>query len=710
MKPEPVKILIVDDVPANIVALSQVLRPLDVQVLSANSGAEAIGLLLRHKGIALILMDVQMPEMDGFETAELIRQDDDSCTIPIIFVTAISTEEKYIFKGYQTGAVDYLFKPVDGDVLVSKVRVFVELFEQQRQTLRALEEVKRIENSRTLLLDNAYEGIIGVDNKLTINFVNASALTQLHYDKSELTGLSFKHIAAPNMSYSDWNNCPIVNTIKTESRLHKDDWQFTDKTGREFPVEFTQVSIVEDGKIIGSVILFRDITERMETQRKLIKLAQNDALTGLANRSMFWNLLGKSIANSKRHKTAFALLYIDLDRFKQVNDSLGHLAGDLLLTKASERIQACLREEDFVARLGGDEFSVIATYVDSPQVAAELANRINRTLEQPFDIFDQEASIGASIGIALFPEHGEEIKSLTGNADVAMYAAKKKGRNNFQFFNEDMQVTAEQHLAQSREVAAAIEAQAIVPLYQTLYTGQALTNPSNRDISFLGVSATIHWPQRSDVNAEFIARNTESLKKSSFLNKSLLTQIEAAIKQTVTSNEEQMTVVIDLNISPYQIQSKYLSTKLSPILERLEIQANNIVIEVSESVLISNPAIAVCELQMLASEGYRICLKDFALDQTRASILLDLPLFALKTSTLHWKNCDKEKTQRGLALFASIARSLNTKFMVTDVNTERDAQLIANTHIDIVQGNYFSSATENLSNAESPSRANKATR
>lgn len=661
------KVLIVDDIPANIVALEAALRPLKLDLLKAHSGIEAIGLILRHEDIALILMDVQMPEMDGFETAELIREEKNSEHIPIIFVTAISTEDKYVFRGYQAGAVDYLFKPVDSDVLLGKVRVFVQLHEQRIRTERAFEEVKRIENSRTLLLDNAYEGIVGLDQNFIINFANTAACTLLNYSTSELVGQSIKAIAAPNMGDSAWRETHIVQTALNHSKQHIEDWCFVEKSGREFQVEFTQVSIMENTDFVGSVVLFRDISERIATQKKLLQYAQHDALTGLANRSLFWNYLGKSIANGKRHKASFALLYIDLDRFKQVNDVMGHLAGDLLLTKTADRILSSMREEDFVARLGGDEFSVIATYVDSPETASELASRIIHSIEQAFEIYDQEVFIGASIGIALFPEHGSSIKTLTANADTAMYSAKSKGRNNFQFFKEEMQTAAENHLNLSKLLSRAIRADEIElkcrPVSKISETSTVTENTQAMAFDINPYCAEV--PDISGINIMQIA---ESTRNTNILRENMLLKIKDLVENTLLKDHQQPSIFVNFHVSPYQMQMNYLSMDIADRLEGF-MESQFFYIEISEAILIGNPVLAREEMYALAKRGFKICLSEFGGGQTDLQSLSSLPLSAIRISHDITSRQGEPEYDQTMLLISALGKILDVDVLVENLDT-----------------------------------------
>ena len=324
-------ILIVDDRPENLFAMKKVLKPLDINILEATSGNESLKIALDND-LALVLLDVQMPEMDGFEVATLMHNNEKTRHIPIIFVTAMNKEEKYIIKGHQVGAVDYLFKPIDPLVLKSKVSVFIEHYSQKKELKSLLGELK-----------------------------------------------------------------------ETQTELEK-------------------------------------------SNEKFKNLAHRDPLTGIGNRLQFEGSLKRTIAHAERHHRRFALLYLDLDNFKLINDSLGHPAGDILLKEVSRRLEVCIRMDDTlsrivkdkggsVARLGGDEVAILLNEINSPSDAILVAKRILMSFDKPFDLNGNEVSVTTSIGVACYPDSAETSTALNKRADVALYHAKKSGKNTYYYID-----------------------------------------------------------------------------------------------------------------------------------------------------------------------------------------------------------------------------------------------------------------------------------
>ena len=311
-KPE---ILVVDDRAENILAMKRLMEDLDAEIFTATSGNEALGMVLKHD-FALILMDVQMPDMDGFETAEMIRLSDDTAHIPIIFVTAINKEEKHIFKGYQSGAVDYLFKPLEAEILLSKVSVFLSLYNQKQE---------------------------------------------------------LQH---------------LVNELTQSKKL-----------------------IEEQNEI-------------------LTRLSIHDDLTGLFNRRHLNTMLEQEFYRCKRYGNNMAVLLLDLDHFKTVNDTHGHKFGDFVLKMFSRRILESTRSTDLIFRIGGEEFLVLLPQSDL-QSSMAVGEKIRKLCEtQLYSEGSVSMQVTTSIGIASFQENSPEVpNAIIAKADEALYQAKNGGRN-----------------------------------------------------------------------------------------------------------------------------------------------------------------------------------------------------------------------------------------------------------------------------------------
>ncbi|WP_252177092.1 diguanylate cyclase [Endozoicomonas sp. 4G] len=435
-----VKILVVDDRPENLLAMNKLLKPLGAEIHKVDSGEAALSEVLHHH-FAVILLDVQMPGMDGFETATLLHSNKQTANIPIIFVTAINKDQAYISKGYQAGAVDYLPKPINPDILLGKVKVFLQLEEQRLELEQVSKELRWISRKNKLLLDNAGEGIVGLDPDGRISFINPTACAMLEGTEENLLG---EHISRflfdteGEEALENWQASEIrEKTMVAGGTFHTSERQLWTFLGNSFAAEYNMAAIVNGRQEVqGCVLLFQDITERKKLENQLLQMAKYDSLTGLANRTLFKEFLGTSLARSERRNKSTAVMYLDLDHFKEINDTLGHDAGDLLLKSVSQRLQECVREGDLVARLGGDEFAIILDDVAEASDAKLIAEKILTSIREPHDLNGEARHVGTSIGIATSEDTGSDAEALLKAADQAMYVAKKCGRDDYRLASE----------------------------------------------------------------------------------------------------------------------------------------------------------------------------------------------------------------------------------------------------------------------------------
>lgn len=429
-------ILVVDDQDNNLVAMEAVFEGEPVELVTASSGAEGLRLMLQ-RDFALVLLDVQMPELDGFEVAEIVRSNPRTAATPIVFLTALSQEPRYVFRGYESGAVDYLFKPIDPVILRSKVRVFLELERKSRilrESLRLLQEER---DHNQALLRSLSEGLLGITPGGNIFYANPMAEQMLGRGLDELIGQRLTDIFVlcnEEGGELGWPLAEFLSTCARGERVHRDDL-FLQRGGVSVAIEVTANPLLPDmGGVAGIVVLFRDISSRRQQEKALQRRAMLDALTGLSNRAEFDHQLAERIAAANRSETSLALLYLDLDRFKAINDSRGHHAGDQVLQAVAQRLRDCLRGSDLVARLGGDEFAIVLQGSDPHRAASRVAGKILQALTKEIGLDDGGAvQTGISIGIALYPDDSTHADELLRSADQAMYQAKGGGRNGFRF-------------------------------------------------------------------------------------------------------------------------------------------------------------------------------------------------------------------------------------------------------------------------------------
>lgn len=434
---EKPSILMVDDQPANLLSLEVLLEEFDARLLRAGSGEEALQVLLREP-VALVLLDIQMPGMDGYEVAEFMQMAAHSKGTPIIFITAIHRDIEHVLRGYRSGAVDFLTKPIEPQVLQGKVRVFLELDRQARELEKAnreleesLFEQQRLREHNDLLLRSVGEGILSLDTGGHIIYANpvASALLDPGHP---LTGTPLRsQLAAANAAR-------MVQDMLKECRTGGQ-WNGTVAARRRkhsFPAELTATPrLNNEGAFTGVSLVVKDVTHWRLREQQLRDESERDPLTGLVNRRGLNRLLNDRLS---RQPPEMALLYLDLDRFKPVNDRHGHSTGDTLLQTVASCMEHCTRDTDVVARVGGDEFCILLHARDPETVAITVAEKLLRELETPVNLDGHAFRLGASIGVVV-PDSDDTVETLMDHADQAMYRAKAAGRSTFRIWAPQMQ-------------------------------------------------------------------------------------------------------------------------------------------------------------------------------------------------------------------------------------------------------------------------------
>lgn len=342
-------VLMVDDRPENLVALEAILDDGQTILLRAHSGDQALQMLLDYD-VALVLLDIAMPGMDGYEVASLMRSSRRTRNIPIIFLTAFMRDEDATIRGYKSGAIDYLLKPVNATILRCKVAIFLELDRRQRQVVHAY---RRLDDQRAFyqsILNAAGEGVIGLDSNGHVSFANPAAMKMLNVAAADLIGADLSRFYLLSGA-TGWESSPFYRALTSGQELRVEEATFKRSAGDTFPASFCCSPLA--GQSAGVVLVFQDITIRKSLEEQLRLQAQTDHLTGLYNRNGFKNALQASLARNGRNHKHLALLFIDLDHFKQINDTLGHDAGDVLLQGVAQALKDSVRSNDTVARLGG---------------------------------------------------------------------------------------------------------------------------------------------------------------------------------------------------------------------------------------------------------------------------------------------------------------------------------------------------------------------
>ncbi|CAM3600033.1 EAL domain-containing response regulator [Parendozoicomonas haliclonae] len=674
------KVLIVDDKPENLLALGKLLKPLDIEVIKAGSGEEALSQVLRHR-FAVVLLDVQMPVMDGFETAQLMRANKATATIPIIFVTAISKEDKHVTMGYESGAVDYLYKPINPDILLGKVKVFLQLEEQRLEMQAMTENLRELSEKNQLLLDSAGEGIIGLTPQGNVEFINPAAVELLHAEEQKLQGEPvFPWFYDPGVDdfVKKWSQ-------PDEQDNHKAIYRQTSRmkrfTGDSKPVEFNLSPMHnKQGEINGGVLVFRDITERVQLEEHLTQLAKYDNLTGLANRSLFMEFLQTSLARSERRERSTAVLFLDLDHFKQINDTLGHDVGDDLLSSVAERLHECVRDGDLVARLGGDEFAIVLDDVARTDDVKLVAEKIVESISKPHQLAGRDLHVSTSVGVATWPECGQDPTSLIKAADTAMYVTKKAGRHGYRFFSSDMQAEGQRRATQEHALKEAIRHGSFDIVYQpmvALDTGKVA-----------GYEAQLRWKHDGKVLLpdEFLPL-VESLRLMNELGSWTLNAVCKEMSQWRGSDEQRKDVIFSVNLALSQCRDTDVQQLVEQALDKHKVLPEQLELAVSERIVGDMPGKLIASLQALREKGVHIALDNFGSGASSLNYLRKLPVDVVKVDQLYIREIGRDKRVEGiLKAMTRLAHDMGIRAVAEGVESQEQLQFLCELGYDRAQG------------------------
>ncbi|APV40302.1 two-component system response regulator [Pseudomonas frederiksbergensis] len=610
-------LLIVDDYPENLISMRALLQRQDWQVMTAASGFEALSLLLEHD-IDLVLLDVQMPGMDGFEVARLMRGSQRTRLTPIIFLTANEQSQDAVIKGYASGAVDYLFKPFDPQILKPKVQALLE-HQRNRRALQRLSrdlEVARAFNAS--VLDNAAEGILVVGEDGLIRYANPAMSRLLNATVQDLQGKEFlDFLQKPHIPV--WADSEFFTGYKRGETLRLHDALLRTAPGQQVPVALSCAPLPSEQNAMVVTVLDMSVVRHLHQQLEF--QAVTDPLTGLLNRRGFYQTAENLLLRGDRSDSAWVLLYLDLDGFKRVNDSLGHDAGDRVLRWVSEQLKACLRPFDILARMGGDEFTALLD-LEFPEQAAKIAEKLIERVSVCQQIDGLDIALGASIGIATYPDCGSNLDGLLRASDIAMYEAKRAGRQQYRFYDHEMNGRARSRLMLEESVHAAIENRDFNLVYQpqvAIASGQ-----------IRGFEALIRWqhPSVGDVPPGLFLPLLEEARLISRLGSWIYQQGASQRKAWETLFADNL--VLGVSLSSTQFGMPNLVTELRQVLERHGLQAHHLEVEVTEAALMQNPEETRKQLRLLRNLGVRVALDDFGCGPCSLSHLRDLELDTLK--------------------------------------------------------------------------------
>lgn len=546
----------------------------------------------------------------------------------------------------------------------------------------ALEALRQSEEKYRSILENIQEAYFEVDLAGNLTFFNDSLCRLTGCSRDELTGTSYSR-------FSDKENSKKVfltfnNVYNTGQPTDGFDWCVTGKDGTKRFIE-ASVSLIKDSldKPSGFKGVLRDITERKRIEQELNYIATHDTLTGLPNRLMFNQLLNQAIQSAKRNMKQLAILFIDLDRFKIINDSLGHEAGDQLLQEIARRFKEALRAVDVVSRLGGDEFVILIENFNDINQVKKVAQKILSATIKPMVIVGEECRVTASIGISVYPGDGQDEQSLMKNADIAMYFAKEEGKNNFQFYSTDIKAHSNERLAIETNLRRALERREFSLDYQArldFKTG-----------NITGVEALLRWnnPYLGSVTPTQFIPVAEETGLIVPIGKWVL---KTACAQNVAWQKQGLPpVCVAVNLSLRQLMDENLLNDIGAALKESGMTANLLELEITESMVMHNPSKLISLLTKIKEMGVRLAIDDFGTGYSSLAQIKHFPIDTLKVDRSFVRNLPQDSEDKAIIeAIITMGKTLSLTVVAEGVETQEQEAYLKEHICDEMQGFYFS--------------------
>ncbi len=556
------------------------------------------------------------------------------------------------------------------------------LTDEVAERKRATTEILRFKN----VLDNTLDMIFMFElESLRFVYVNQGALLSMGYSREELLGMKPFQIN-PLLSEPEFWRLIAPLLSGEQVSLHFET-VYRRKDGTDFPVDIVlQLMRESDGNRLF-VAIVRDVTEKKESEELIWQHANFDTLTGLPNRRMFYDRLEQEIKKSHRSGLPMALMLLDLDRFKEVNDTLGHAQGDVLLVEAARRIAECVRESDTVARLGGDEFTIILSEMNDSNSVERIAQNIIERLAAPFQLLQETVFVSASVGITLYPNDAQTIDTLLTNADQAMYLAKNSGRNRFRYFTAALQEAAQTRLGLLSDLRNALPGKQFVVYYQPI------VEMASRKIH--KAEALLRWqhPERGMVSpVQFIPLAEESgliHEMGDWVFHEAVRQLKRCREMFVPQFQ------ISVNVSPVQFRQNSVDDESSWLshLRAMDLPGQSLVIEITEGVLLHAEIKVREKLLSFRDTGVQVALDDFGTGYSSLSYLKRFDIDYLKIDQSFVHNLEDDPDDQALCeAIVVMAHKLGLKVIAEGVETERQHDLLAAYGCDYAQGWLYSKA------------------
>jgi diguanylate cyclase (GGDEF)-like protein/PAS domain S-box-containing protein len=689
---EDARLLLVDDKPELLKSLSEVVRLHGYQVTEALGGKAALE-MLDSREFDVVLLDLIMPDVSGHDVLEFAAA---RKLFPKFIVVSGDASFEGVRRALTCGASHFVKKPFEPAELIATIEKTLSLRRLERSNQLMEERIKESEELHKFIVNSSPDLVYLLDRNGCFEFLNDRVESALGYRKDELIGKHYSELifeddleAARNLFNERRTGDRATRNVEVRVRSRR-----VRSADRPFQTQTVWMDLTAMGRysddnertrenFIGTYGTARDISERKEAEQVINFQAYHDLLTHLPNRALLKDRLSLAITQAQRNKRRLAVMFLDLDRFKIVNDTLGHTMGDRLLKAVANRLQGCLRGGDTLSRFGGDEFTLLLPEVRTRDDVVVIASKILDKLAAPFVIDGHELFVGASIGIAMYPEAGDSVEALIQSADIAMYHVKGRGKNSYQFFSDDMNHKFSTRLSLERELRAALSTGQLRVHYQP--------QVDLGDGRIIGVEALVRWqhPRHGLIEpAEFLPVAEET---------GLITQVDEWVQIHAFAEVAEWRraglgdVRLSVNMSSQQLEQDAFLDRFLGNLDASGLAADRVKIEITENAIMRDMEVIVPKLRALRKSGVRIAIDDFGTGYSSLSYLQRFPVNTLKIDRSFVGDIRADLGDASIInAIVAMARGLKLDLIAEGVETRTQLKYLRSQGCREVQGFIFS--------------------
>ncbi|MSN24746.1 MAG: EAL domain-containing protein [Geobacter sp.] len=689
----PQQILLVDDESRIRSSLRVLLESKGRVIQECENGLDAIA-KLKSQDIDLVLLDINLPDISGLEVLEWIANNKISTSV--IFVSADDSIDSAIL-ALRYGAIEFVRKPIKMDEIRRKVENALYRRRMERSYAQMTARMQQSEQLHRFLVENSPDLIYTLDDTGRFMFINKRVETLLGYTREELIGKKYctiVHDEDIEKAHYAFNERRVDNraTANLEVRLKckNDHFRYFDSHYIVAMMNATGIyGEKQDGSatatqcFMGTYGVARDITERKIAEETISFQALHDQLTHLPNQRLFKDRLEMALTLSKRHGGMVGVMFIDLDRFKLVNDTYGHAEGDELLKKVARRLLQCMRAGDTLARKGGDEFTVLLPDLIQAEDASIIADKILNELRTPFPVAGQDFRVTASVGIAVFPRDGESVDALLKNADIAMYRVKADGKNDTRFYIPDMNACYHERINMENDLRHAIHHSQFELYYQPKI--------SVIDFKIVGMEALIRWhhPIHGLMNPRGFIDLAEEVGLIGEITDWVLAEACSQLSKWHSMGLGDLRMSI--NVSPQEFQRSDMVERVSSQVDKYNIPEDSLEIEITENILLHDASSVIKKMSVIRDLGVRISIDDFGTCYSSLNYLRLIPISTIKIDQSFVRDLSEEhRSSAIIQAIVDIARGFNLHLVAEGVETNYQMKTLQQLGCDEMQGYLFS--------------------